>query len=264
MKGVVIAAGRGGRMGRLTDSRPKCMLPIAGRPLIEHTIENLRLVGCTQIIVIVGYQAGAVDVGNVQYVLNEDFADNNILHSFMKASDDLAGPIMASYSDIWVEPWIFRQLVETPGDIVLAVDRDWQPYYEGRTQHPVSQAENVYYDGNDSVVRLGKHLNANVGGGLTCGEFLGLWRMSAAGTEEFRAEFARLQDQLGPDSRFQQSNQWRKAYITDFVQELVDGGRTVKCAPIERGWAELDTEEDIGRLGDIAERQRLRTLQEAM
>lgn len=264
MKGVVIAAGRGSRMGRLTDSRPKCMLPIAGRPLIEHTIENLRLVGCTQIIVVVGYKADAVDVGNVQYVLNEDFADNNILHSLMKASDDLAGPIIASYSDIWVEPWIFRQLVETPGDIVLAVDRDWEPYYEGRTQHPVSQAENVYYDRNNSVVRLGKHLDATVGEGLTCGEFLGLWRMSAAGTEEFRTEFARLQDQLGPDSRFQQSNQWRQAYITDFVQELVDGGRTVKCALIERGWAELDTEEDIGRLGGIAERQRLRTLQEAM
>ena len=262
MKGVIIAAGRGLRMGRLTESRPKCLLPIAGRPLIEYTIENLRLAGCSQIIVIVGYKAGAVDVRNVQYVLNADFENNNILHSFMKASENLVGPIIASYSDIWVEPWIFRSLVETPGDIVLAVDRDWQPYYEGRTQHTVSEAENVYFDRNGSVVRLGKNLDPDVGGELTCGEFLGLWRMSAAGTEDFCAEFVRLQGQLGPSSRFQQSAHWSNAYITDFVQELVDRGRTVKCAAIERGWAELDTEEDFGRLMDIAERQRLTTLLE--
>ena len=264
MKGVVIAAGRGLRMGRLTESRPKCLLPIAGRPLIEHTIENLRLAGCSQIIVIVGYKAGAVDVRNVQYVLNADFANNNILHSFMKASEYLVGPIIASYSDIWVEPWIFRSLVETPGDIVLAVDRDWQSYYEGRTQHPVSEAENVYFDWNGSVIRLGKNFDPNVGGELTCGEFVGLWRMSTAGTEDFCAEFVRLQGQLGPASPFQRSNQWRNAYITDFIQELVDRGRTINSAVIERGWAELDTEEDYGRLVDIAERQRLKTLMEAV
>ena len=263
MTGVVIAAGRGSRMGRLTESRPKCLLPIAGRPLLEHTVENLRLVGCSKIIVIVGYQADAIDIRNVDYVLNDDFANNNVLHSFMKASDDLVGPVIASYSDIWVEPWIFRSLVETPGDIVLAVDRDWQSYYEGRSQHPVSEAENVYFGRNGSVVRLGKHLDASVGDGLTCGEFLGLWRMSAAGTEEFCDEFVRLQDRLGPDSRFQQSSHWRNAYVTDLFQELVDGGRIVESAVIERGWAELDTEEDYGRLVDIAERQRLTTLMEA-
>ena len=264
MKGVVIAAGRGLRMGRLTESRPKCVLPIAGRPLIEYTIENLRLVGCSEIVVIVGYKAGAVDVRNVRYVLNDDFENNNILHSFMKAGDELIGPVIASYSDIWVEPWIFRRLVETPGDIVLAVDQDWQPYYEGRTQHPLSEAENVYFDRNGSVVRLGKHLDPDAAGELTCGEFIGLWRMSADGTEEFCAEFARLQGQLTPASRFQQSNHWSHAYITDFVQELVDRGREIKCAQIERGWAELDTEEDFGRLEDIAERQRLWTLQGAV
>ncbi|MBI1879790.1 MAG: nucleotidyltransferase family protein [Chloroflexi bacterium] len=42
MKGMVLAAGEGRRLRPLTDNLPKPMLPVAGRPLLEHTITYLR------------------------------------------------------------------------------------------------------------------------------------------------------------------------------------------------------------------------------
>ena len=110
------------RMGKFTKTKPKCLLQVAGRPLIEHTINGLRSVGCTEIVIIVGYKAEMINVPNVQYVNNEEYASNNILHSLMCARQYLDGPVVVSYSDIWVEPWIFHCLVDTPGDIGLAVD----------------------------------------------------------------------------------------------------------------------------------------------
>lgn len=263
MLGVILAAGRGLRMGHLTDSRPKCLLDVGGRTILDHTIENLRESGCSEIIIVVGYQAKMIKVSGVRYVINADYQENNILHSLMKARDYLDGPVIVSYSDIWVEPWIYQRLVETPGDIVLAVDDDWQPYYEGRTEHPVSEAENVYFDHIGSVRCLGKHLDPHQTGRLTCGEFIGLWYMSASGTARFCAEFARLDALLAEDSPFQHSPNWIKAYVTDMMQELVDRGQPVGCSVFQRGWAELDTMQDYERLSQIASRQLLTTLAKA-
>jgi choline kinase len=260
MKGIVIAAGVGSRMGSLTDNAPKCMLPINSRPLLHYTMDYLRAAGCNEIVVIVGYKADKVDAPGSTIVSNDDYANNNILHSLMSAAPYLDGPVMCSYSDIWVEPDIHKILADTEGDIALAVDGDWLPYYEGRKDHPVDEAENVYFDNARKARQVGKHLHPDNAESLICGEFLGLWRMSAAGTRLLRETFEELDSRLDTEEPFQRAAVWRKAYITDIVQELIDRGVDIDCAVIERGWAELDTVEDYQRLDEIAERQSLLTL----
>ena len=260
MKGIVLAAGISSRMGALVENRPKCMLPILGRPLLEWTIERLRAVGCDEIVVVTGYQADAIEAPGATMVRNDDFRNNNILHSLMYARDHLDGPVIVSYSDIWVEPHIHQTLVATAGDMVIAVDADWQPYYQGRTDHPVDEAENVWYDAARQVCKIGKHLRPEESGALACGEFLGLWRMSAAGASRFRDVFEELDDRLDPQAPFMNAAHWLKAYVTDMTQELVDRGDPIGCALTTRGWAELDTPQDYGRLTEIAERQQLHSL----
>jgi len=262
MKGFIIAAGQGSRMGALIPDRPKCLLPIGYRTLLDHTVNNLRVANCSDVAVIVGYKAETINIPNVEYISNEDYESNNILHSFMKARDYVEGPLIATYSDIWVEPWIYKRLLEQSGDIVMAVDTDWEPYYQGRTDHPVSEAENVYFRTDGTVAMVGKHLSSVPPKGLSCGEFLGLWYMSQSGANSFRAEFDALNQSLAPNDPFQHAKSWTLAYITDMLQELIDQGHTVHCALIERGWAEIDTAQDYNRLVDIAKRQRLKTLGE--
>ena len=261
MKGIVIAAGLGSRMGAFTEACPKCLLPIAGRTLIDRTIENLRAAGCREIVIIRGHKGHMINVPDVTYVENFDFQNNNILHSLMHARDHLQGEVLVSYSDIWVEPWIHQKLIETDGDVVISVDRDWMPYYDNRENHPIPEAENVYYAADKTVIEIGKHLAAETDReNVEVGEFLGLWRLSAAGSELFRDTFEELEAVTDPIAPFQKAAEWRKAYITDIVQYMVDSGHDIHCALTERGWAELDTAEDYQRLQSIAERQRLETL----
>lgn len=57
MQTVVLAAGVGSRMGPLTDERPKPMLPVAGRPLVSHTVASAVEAGASKIVLVVGYQS---------------------------------------------------------------------------------------------------------------------------------------------------------------------------------------------------------------
>ncbi len=261
MKGVIIAAGMGMRMRPLTIVRPKCMLPVGGRPLIESAKDNLRAAGCDEIIVIVGHMSEAVQTDSVRFVRNNNYENNNILHSLMCARDALDGPLICTYSDIWVEPGIYTALVNTGGDIVAAVDTDWKDYYIGRSEHPPEEAENAHFDADGRLHRFGKGLKEPQEKIEEQGEFLGLWRMSADGTTLMRETFDELDKRLDPEEPFQRARAWRIAYITDMFQELVDRGHRIDAALVERGWAELDTLQDYNRLNTIADRQRLSTLQ---
>lgn len=60
MQTVVLAAGEGTRMRPLTTTRPKPMLPVAGRPLVEHTLDAAVAAGASRFILVVGYHAEAV------------------------------------------------------------------------------------------------------------------------------------------------------------------------------------------------------------
>ncbi len=64
---------------------------MAGRPLIEHTIDRLRLAGCADVVVVTGHLGHLIDLDGIVRVENPDYPDNNILHSFVYAGNHLAG-----------------------------------------------------------------------------------------------------------------------------------------------------------------------------
>ena len=57
MRAVILAAGRGERLQPLTETLPKCMLPLVGKPILEHIIIEAKKIGIEEIVVVVGYKA---------------------------------------------------------------------------------------------------------------------------------------------------------------------------------------------------------------
>lgn len=60
MQTVVLAAGRGTRMGPLTEDRPKPMLPVAGRPVLEHVLERTAAAGASSFVIVIGYRGETI------------------------------------------------------------------------------------------------------------------------------------------------------------------------------------------------------------
>ena len=57
MKALILAAGRGRRLGERSVERNKCMLPLAGKPLVQYSLENAARAGASEIVIVVGYHA---------------------------------------------------------------------------------------------------------------------------------------------------------------------------------------------------------------
>ena len=233
------------------------MLELSGKPLIDHSIERLRGVGCGHIVVVTGYQSSAVHAhlaseSDVTCVCNARAAHTNVLQSLVTARPYLDGPCIVTYSDTIVSPAVYARLVATAGDIVLGVDVDWTPYYEGRVGHPVNEAEKVYLDASSAVHAVGKHLAVRAPAEWRVGEFVGLLRMSDDGCRSVVALIDELAVTRRPDERFQAADAWDRAYLTDLVQEAVDRGFPVRAATVRRGWAEFDTPFDYHRFSAIA------------
>ncbi len=246
MKAIIIAAGMGLRLNPLTDDKPKCMLEFNGKTLLRYQIDALEGAGIDRIAVIKGYKKNVINYPGLIYYVNNNYQNNNILHSLFCAEEEMNDEFIAAYSDIYYDKNIVKRLLDSKKDISIVVDIDWRGYYEGRTNHPIEEAENVVFDANNNVVRIGKILPNK---DAVHGEFIGMMKCSKRGALVFRRYFNRLK-QIYSGKPFQRASVFEKAYLTDIFQDMVDYGVKINCVIIEKGWAEIDTPQDFERLNN--------------
>lgn len=253
MKGIIIAAGPSTRLRPITENLPKCLLKINGKSLIQNIMDLFRENGVNDLSVIKGYRKETINFPNVTYFENNDFWNNNILHSLMHARAKLEEAVktkedvVISYADIWYTDMVVKTLLESKQSITAVVDLDWKKYYEGRTDHPISQAESVIMDENKQILKIGKHILTDDIPREKQGEFIGLWKFSPEGIGIFLKHFDRLNSSLKKLDKFQNAKEWQKAYITDIFQEIIDKGGKIYCATISENWKEIDTVQDFER-----------------
>jgi L-glutamine-phosphate cytidylyltransferase len=120
MRAVILAAGRGSRLRHLGSDRPKCLVQLAGEPLIARQIAAMRRGGMDEIGVVRGYRAEMIDFPGVTYFVNERWAETNMVMSLGTASAWLrSGPVMVGYGDIFYRSELVRRLAAAPGSLVI-------------------------------------------------------------------------------------------------------------------------------------------------
>ena len=239
-KALIIAAGLGSRLKKHTENLPKCMLDFGGKTLLQRQLESYKQNGIKNISLVRGYKKEKINYKDIKYFENKDYKNNNILNSIFYAEKVINGNIIISYSDILFDKSVVERTLKSDHDISVVVDIDWRGYYVGRKDHPISEAENVIFNSNNEVEKIGK---INTGNQEVHGEFIGMIKLSNRGTEIFKEHFHRLK-KIYWNKPFQRAKIFQKAYLTDFIQELVDIGIKVHCVIIESGWKEIDTVED--------------------
>ena len=239
-KTLILAAGLGSRLKGHTENLPKCMLDFGGKTLLEHQLEAYRECGIENISVVRGYKKNKINYKNLNYFDNKDYENNNILNSIFYGEKVINGNVIIAYSDILFKSNVVQRLLDSDHDISVVVDIDWQGYYVGRKEHPIEEAENVIFNSNNEVVKIGKIATEIE---EVHGEFIGMMKLTHRGAEIFKQNFYRVK-KLCWNKPFQRAKIFQKAYLTDMIQELVDIGIKVHCVIIERGWKEIDTVED--------------------
>ena len=119
MKAIILSAGEGSRMRPLTLTKPKTMLPVAGKPIIQYNIESLRNNGITDILLIVRYKEEMVrdyfgdgsDFGvNITYKTQKDFLGTANAISY--GEDFIEDSLIVLNGDIILDDEIINEIIK--------------------------------------------------------------------------------------------------------------------------------------------------------
>ena len=250
MNAIIIAAGRGKRLEHFTDNRPKCLVEIAGQSILDRQIASYRAVGVDRICVIRGYRAELLERNGLEYRLNANWPNNNILLSLSHAHDFMKDDVLISYSDLVMTPESLRPLVEhdMASPFLLQVDTAYAEYYDGRSEHPIEEAESVIFDTETmQVSEVGKKIPHKE---LTMGEFTGVWRVNEDGCRLWREGFDRAKAEHA-GKPFGYAPVFEKSYLTDLMMMLIGEGAVFTASPGTQQVMEVDTTQDKARVEQI-------------
>jgi choline kinase/ubiquinone/menaquinone biosynthesis C-methylase UbiE len=241
MKAVILGAGRGMRMGSTPADKPKCLLELGGRTLLDWTIGSLRESGIEDLAFVGGYQIDQVRQAfpDLRFYFNSAWSRTNVLASFFAAEPDLHDALLISYSDVVHLPSMIGDLMESDGDITLLVDTQWVKR-QAEIPDAATNVEKVQLDPAGQVVAIGKDVCAD----QAQAEFMGLMKLSQQGAAVMRQAYHHLlesQNGHAVDGELDLSG----AYLTDFLQKIVDQGVRVNTMPVAGNWLHFDTIEDL-------------------
>ena len=241
MKVIILAAGMGSRLMPLTNDRPKCMVKLLDDTLIERQIKIFHSYDINDITIVTGYKNEVIDMPNVNYVNNPNYETTNMNESLFCALKPSNSSVLVTYGDIVFEPKIVQQMLEITNDIRLAVRINWKEYYQNRTMHPLSEAENVLIE-NGRILETRKNISKALEN-QQIGEFLGIMMLSS---EQIKILLERYSDlKKNHTDTFHSSSSLQMAYLTDMLQEMIDFGVRINPVFAEGKWFEIDTLEDI-------------------
>jgi len=233
MRAVILAAGRGSRLGHLGADRPKCLVKLAGTPLIERHIAALRRGGVDEIGVVRGYRAEMIDLPGLSFFTNQRWAETNMVMSLATAAAWLrSGPVIVSYGDIFYRSELVRGLAGVSAPLVITYDRAWRRLWTRRFADPLADAETFRINASGQLLEIG---------GKTAriedieGQYMGLLKFTPPAWNAVEA----LLSTLDPPIR-------DRLDVTGLLQRMI----TAKVLPIstfatEGQWGEIDCPDDV-------------------
>src|SRR5208282_1613363 len=159
---LILAAGNGSRLAACSGELPKPLVPLHGKPLLEHVMSGARAAGIEKFVIVLGYRGHAIrewyenrPLRNVQvvWVENPDYRKNNGV-SVLRAKDLIHEPFLLLMADHIFEPATAEALLRQPlgGDeVILGVDRKIESVFD------LDDATKVRLEG-DRIVDIGKNL----------------------------------------------------------------------------------------------------------
>lgn len=230
---VLLAAGEGTRLHPHTLDRPKCLVEVAGRPLLDRALVALEAAGFDELVIVTGFREDVLQSFlaaraqrhaslRVTCVRNPEYARTNNAYSLWSAREAVPGGFVLLDGDLLFEPGVLRTLLATAGEAALAVER----------RADLGDEEMKVLVGPDvSVAAVNKTMDPSV----AIGESIGVARFSAMAARA-------LWDRLGAQIEQGQRNVY---YELAFEELIADGWRFEIADVTGLACMEIDTPADL-------------------
>ncbi|UCD10889.1 MAG: phosphoenolpyruvate mutase [Nitrospinaceae bacterium] len=245
---IIPAAGEDEVLKPLLNGRPKAMLDIAGRTLLDRQVASLATNHLNDITVVAGYASDQMRAEGVAILENKDYENGSMMHSLMVARDKMHNGFLMLYADILLEDHIIGKLLDCREDIVLVADNTTQYHkYEGGKALDFIVSKRKHRPSRRRISFAGEHLVERIGANLppetATHEFIGLARFSRTGAEQLMATYQDCTENF--QGRFHEADDVSRLNFTDIIQEMIDRGFRVHFMEIHQGWLEIHRGEDL-------------------
>ena len=234
-RAVVLAASKGD-FGELVKDRPKAMLRLRGKPIMTWHTDAFRRQGIRRIAAVRGYCKDAIDLADIQYFDNDEWASTGELASLYTAREFLQGDLGIADGDIGFAEFILRNLLAQTDGIGIAVDGGWKLRERADAKRDLVITEGAY-----DPVGLSECKLVAIGEGVAPEQAAGEW----IGLAHFRADktavLVKLLDQLGKED----PEALRTGDLPMLLGRLVAAGETVSVAHTFGHWYDLDEQKDL-------------------
>lgn len=241
MKFIILAAGQGTRLRPFTCDRPKCMVELKGKPLLQYQLETLYDYGVSykNIALVGGYLQEALVAPGIRQYRNARYDDTNMVttlfvaQKFMTPGEDL----IVSYGDILYQKEVLETLIETPGELVVAADLDWYQLWSQRMVDPMTDVETFKITKDNKILELGKKPNDKQD---IHAQYIGLIKIRGDKVSDFIHHYTHMDKFATYDGK-----NFDNMYMTSFIQDLINNNWEIQAALINGGWLEVDTVSDL-------------------
>ncbi len=241
---IVLAASRGEELRELTEHQPKTMIKIQGTPILAHIVDAYNAVGVKDITVVRGYRKEAVNLPNLIYLDNDEFAETGELDSLNKALSARKGQakdLIISYGDVLFNKYIPQALCQEKEDFVIFVDSDWQNQSSyarlgGFAECSLPNSKKSF----NAKVYL-KQLGDMVPKEQTHGVWMGFLKVSPAGSALLQTILATMM--ADPANR--------KAGIPHLLQALLNRQQPIRVLYTVGHWLDINSLDDVVQAGEF-------------
>ncbi len=228
MQAIIMAAGKGSRLGNLTNNKPKSFIEIESKKLIEYNIDMLLKCGIKDIIIVTGYMAIEFErlLSNrkeIKFVFNPFYDITNSLPSFWFGQELLNDDFIYMHADTLCDTEIFEELLRQEGEIILPID--FSPCDEEAMKVKLI---------NDEIKFINKTMNPEAADG----EFIGIAKISKICLPEIKS----FTNKIMKEQKF-------SSYFEEVLQEIIDKNicKVTTIPTRNKFWCEIDYEEDYER-----------------
>jgi choline kinase len=207
----------------LTKSVPKCLLKINGKTILQHQIDILKKCGIENIVIVAGHNSENIERlygKELKFIFNPFDGVSGMAMSLWLAKDDFDGDVLVIYSDVLFNENIVKKLLNCPGTVSLAVDKNSVDM----------EAEKVKIK-DDSIIEISK---TEIAVDEADAEFIGLIK--------FRKD---LKEVVGTELRVLAQDDIN-SYLIDLIRNIINKGiKIIPCDVTDELWIDIDFPEDL-------------------
>jgi phosphoenolpyruvate phosphomutase len=240
---VVLAATRGAGLEAVTQERPKVMLPIGDKPLLQRLVDAFKREHVHQMCVVVGYKADAIRINGIELIHNPDYTRGGELTSLIRAREQVGEDTVITYGDLLFRQYILRDLLEMRGEIMAVVDSALPPELSGDYRDLAwcsRPDEHALFHERVELLRVAQRGDGN--DRAPSGRWIGMLRVTGPGRQWLLESLDALRAQAD----------FNKLGVPDLLNHMIESGRSVQVLYIHGHWLDVNRMEDLSRASDFA------------